>query len=280
MSARALTVLTGNLLAGGVGRSHTEKRFNHLIQAAADQNPDIMCFQECLDWDDHANALWRQARERLGMRGVLGRSPTGMHTALLARPPLRIEKPAVDSGGIWHHSATRALIAWDADGDTPAGAITVVSVHLHPHSPARRLLEAEQLSALADPAHPALLAGDFNTPDPNADLTGLPAHRLVRVALPDTRVPDTRPVDRLTEAGFADLGATAHRAGDGGGRFAPTTGHWPGKPHADRPDRILANTPASAAIDAIEVVDGVAHLTDHLWLRCRVHPDRLTDRHR
>lgn len=279
----ALTLLSGNLLAGGVGRSGTEARFEPLIHAAIEQAPDIVCFQECLSWQVDEQRLLRRAEAALGMRGVLGLSqnPRGMPTAILVRPPLRIAEHRVYAGGIWHHAAIRALIVWDAHNAAPAGKLTIASLHLHPHSPARRLLETEDLTDLANPAHPAILAGDFNTPDRHTVLDSLPPHRAARYTQLNTLKPDTGALDRLLQAGFSDVGdQPAHPArgpatNPGAIRPTPTTGHWPGKPLADRPDRILANPTAAPALDNVQVVATVADYSDHLWLRASLHPAGL-----
>ena len=271
--AGALTLLSGNLLAGGIGRSRTEQRFPALMAVAAQLRPHVYAAQECLYWDERGERLFREAEERLGMTGVLGISPrTRMHTALFVRAPLRIVEHRVDHGGIWHHSVTHALVARDEHDGIPAGRLRVASVHLAPRNPARRLLEAGELTDYGASPEPAVLLGDTNTEDEHTDLTGAPPDVLARYARLGTEVPDTSPIDLLLSAGLRDLASP----GPGGGPPARTTGHWPGKTVAGRPDRILANPAAAAAVTEFAVVTAARHLTDHDWLSARLKPAALT----
>jgi endonuclease/exonuclease/phosphatase family metal-dependent hydrolase len=276
---RPLALLSGNLLAGGIGRSRTETRFEPLLRLAAELRPDVAAFQEALYWDEDDHRLLHEAERLLGMRGLLGISPrTRMHTVVFVRPPLRVTAHRVYCGGIWHHSATRAVIAWDTDQTSEAGRITLVNAHLSPRSPARRILEAEELTDLAIPGNLTLLAADTNTPDRHTDLSTATARELVRDAHPGTRTPDTTPIDRLLRAGFLDL-ADLH----GAPRPARTTGYWPGKPIASRPDRLLATPAAANLLEAFDVIDTseLRALSDHLWLlgRFRVRIPRPAPAH-
>lgn len=260
----AITILSGNLLSGGIGRSRREERFAQLMAVAARQRPDIYAAQEALYWDEQGGRLLREAEERLGMTGVLGISPrTGMHTALFVRAPLRIVEHRVDHGGIWHHSVTHALVAWDEQDGIPAGRLRVASVHLSPRNPARRLLEAGELTDYGTVSEAALLLGDTNTEDEYTDLAGAPPQVLVRFARLGTDVPDTAPIDLLCSAGLWDLAPPAAH----GGPPVRTTGHWPGKPVAGRPDRALANSAAVHAFSDYAVITEARDLTDHDWLR-------------
>ena len=263
----SLTLLSGNLLAGGIGRSRTETRFEPMLRLAAALQPDIAAFQEALYWDEDDHRLLHEAEHLLGMRGLLGISPrTRMLTAIFVRLPLRVTAHRVHAGGIWHHSATRAVIAWDTDQTSEEGRITLVNAHLSPRSPTRRILEAEELTELAVPGNLTLLAADTNAPDRHTDLSTATARELARDAGPGTRTPDTTPVDRLLRAGFLDLADL-----NGATRPARTTGHWPGKPIASRPDRLLATPAIANLLETFDVIDTpeLRALTDHLWLRGR-----------
>jgi endonuclease/exonuclease/phosphatase family metal-dependent hydrolase len=272
----ALTLLSGNLLAGGIGRSRTEQRFPALMDVAAQHHPHVYSAQECLYWDEQNHRLLHAAEKRLGMSGVLGISPrTRMHTALFVRAPLRIVEHRVDAGGIWHHSVTHALIAWDEHEGIPAGRLRVASVHLSPRNPARRLLEAGELTDYGAASEPAVLLGDTNTQDEHTDLSGAPPGVLARFARLGTDIPDTAPIDLLCSAGLWDLAPTSLF----GGPPVRTTGHWPGKPVAGRPDRALANSAAVHAFSDYTVITEARALTDHDWLRLRYQPPATSTVH-
>ncbi|HEV2347910.1 MAG TPA: endonuclease/exonuclease/phosphatase family protein [Actinocrinis sp.] len=281
-AVRSLTLLSGNLLAGGIGRSRSEVRVTDLMDIAAKIRPDVFAAQECLYFDENDHRLFHQAEELLGMRGVLGISPrTRMHTAVFVRAPLRIAEHRVYSGGIWHHSVTHAVVVWDAHDGVPAGRLRVASVHLSPRNPTRRLLEIAELTDYGAASEPAVLLGDTNTEDEHTDLSGASRDMLVRYARLGTRIPDTAPIDLLRSAGISDL---ADPKTDALAFAIPrepparTTGHWPGKQVAGRPDRILANAPAAAAVTEFAVVTAARHLTDHDWPCARLNPAALAMR--
>jgi endonuclease/exonuclease/phosphatase family metal-dependent hydrolase len=260
-----LTVLCANLLSGGIGRSRGEHRFPELMDIVARLRPDVFAVQECLYWDEHDHRLFGQAQRRLGMTGVLGISPrTRMHTAVFVRAPLRLAEWRIDRGGIWHHSATHALVEWDARGQIPSGRLRVGSMHLSPRNPARRLLEAGELTGYGASPDPAVLLGDTNTQDEHTDLSAAPADLLARYARLGTTIPDTASVDLLTSAGLVDLAVLTAEPGAVPTR---TTGHWPGKQHVrGRPDRALGNPRVTAALVDITVVAATGHPSDHGWL--------------
>lgn len=256
-----LTVLSGNLLAGGVGRSRAETRFAGLMAVAGSHRPDVFAAQECLYWDEKNHALLHEAERVLGMHAVLGIAPDSrMHTAVFVRPPLRIAQHRFQQGGIWHHSVTHAVVVWDGPGGAPAGRLRLASLHLSPRNPARRLVEAGELTDYASSALPALLLGDTNTQDETTDLSAASPDALVRFARSGTTIPDTAPINLLLDAGMLDLAATGP-----GGVAARTTGHWPGKPVRGRPDRALGNRAAAAAVRAFRVVTDAREFTDHDW---------------
>ena len=256
-----LTVLSGNLLAGGVGRSRRETRFENLMAVADSLRPDVFAAQECLYFDEDDHRLLHEAERALDMRAVLGISPrTRMHTAILVRPPLRITAHRVNRGGIWHHSVTHAVIAWDRRGDIPAGRLRVASLHLSPRNPARRLLEAGELTDYAASPLPAFLLGDTNTEDKHTDLSDASPDVRVRYVLPGTKIADAAPITLLLNAGMIDLAPPGPD-----GAPARTSGHWPGKPVRGRPDRALGNRAAAAAVRAFHTITDARAFTDHDW---------------
>jgi endonuclease/exonuclease/phosphatase family metal-dependent hydrolase len=264
---RSITVLSGNLMAGGIGRSRQETRFKHLMAAAAQQCADVVCFQECLYWHEDDNRLLHRAEDALGMRGLLCVTPTGMDVAVFVRKPLHVVASRHITGGVWRHGAIRAVVVWPADGDLPSGQMTIGSVHLSARSPAQRMLEVEQITTWFDADELTAVLGDYNVPDAHTDLAGADPRVLAALALLGSTEPDVRPIQRMIDAGFLDL------ASRGGVRPEPTTGHWPGKNLVNRPDRMMVSPPLAKLIDTVETVHDVADFTDHLWQRFCVHLD-------
>lgn len=260
--ANVVTLVSANLLTGGLGGSRAEGRFDALMHAAGRQQADVVCFQECMWFADDDRRLLYRAERILGMRGVLGRVRTGLHVAVFVRAPLAVTASRTLSGGLWHHGALRVDLALPGPGGSET-ELTVVSAHLSPRSPAQRLLEAEQLIEHVPAKGLVLLGMDANTADADTDLSGISPRLRAGLALPGSTVPDLRPIQRLADAGFADVAELLDSR-------KPTTGHWPGHELVNRPDRILAGPQAAHAIESIEVVEEVATITDHLWLRTRL----------
>ncbi|MFF5303296.1 endonuclease/exonuclease/phosphatase family protein [Streptomyces sp. NPDC013161] len=215
-----VTLLSANLLTGGLGSSRTEDRFEALMHLARQQEADIVCFQECLWFADDNLRLFYRAERLLGMRGVLGRVHTGLHVAVFVKQPLAVTSSSTISGGLWHHGALRVDLAHPRR-EGPEGTLTVVSAHLSPRSPAQRLLETEQLIEHVPVKGMVLLAMDANTADEHTDLSNAAPRVRAGLALPGTTVPDLRPIQRLGDADFSDAAAIL-------GSVEPTTGHWPG----------------------------------------------------
>ena len=93
------------------------------------------------------------------MTAHLAPSVFGQPVAVLARPPLRLTRARAVRWRL-HHAAASAVVATDA------GPITVVSTHLNPFSPYRRMREARWLAARhASKRKLVLLAGDLNSLD-------------------------------------------------------------------------------------------------------------------
>jgi endonuclease/exonuclease/phosphatase family metal-dependent hydrolase len=257
-------VLTGNLLSGGVGRSRTEDRFDALMEVAAAQDADIACFQECLYFADGDHRLLHRAERVLGMRGLLGITPHDQHVAVFVREPLVVARHRALPDRVWHHGAVMAELLLPRDGVVGGSvSMTVVSAHLSPRSPGQRLLEAEQLVDYVR-GRWAVIAGDMNTADPDTDLMRAPDRLRAALAEVGTQVPDVRAMTRLADAGFLDAASLV-------GACQETTGHWPGRDFALRPDRILLSREAAAQLRSVRRVEQVAPYSDHLWLTADVY---------
>lgn len=201
--------LTWNVRTGGSGG-----RLDALVTLLRRERPDILALQELRGF---SGRRMHQVAGALGMTPFLAPSVFGQAVAVLVRPPLRI----VDWSGVrWrlHHAAAAVRVP------TTVGQLTVVSTHLNPVSPYRRMREARFLAARYRPGdRPVLLAGDLNALDPGTDHT----QRLAALSEPYRRrhlaadgTADTRAIAAFTAAGFVDLWPVA---GEGAGLTVPTS---------------------------------------------------------
>jgi endonuclease/exonuclease/phosphatase family metal-dependent hydrolase len=250
----AVKLVTANILAGGIGRSRRETRLAPILERLASLNAQVIAVQEALWWDEDDFERFHLAERVLGMRGVLGREASGMHTALFIAPPLVIRRSRVIDGAPWRHGAVHAEVT------TPSGTELVLGcVHLSPRSPTQRVLEAEALATWWQPSGYTVVAGDYNSPDADLDVTGVRPYIRAELVLPGTGIIDTRATDHLVERGFVDLAAR-----DGEERAA-TAGH--GRDVANRCDRYMASPDAAAIAGKVEVIKtGDLELSDHDWL--------------
>jgi exodeoxyribonuclease-3 len=187
-------LITWNIRTGGSGG-----RLDAVVTLLRRERPDILALQELRGFPGRRMS---QVAGALGMTPFLAPSAFGQAVAVLVRPPLRI----VDWSGVrWrlHHAAAAVRVP------TAVGQLTVVSAHLHPLSPYRRLREARFLAARHRPAKgPVLIAGDLNALDPGTDHT----RRLAALSGPYRRrhlaadgTADTRAIAAFEAAGFVDL---------------------------------------------------------------------------
>jgi len=248
-----LRVLTWNIKTGGSGG-----RLDAVLTLLRRECPDILALQELRGFP---GVRMREVAGALGMTPFLARSPLGQPVAVLVRPPLRI----VSWSAVWwrlHHAAAVVVTP------TAAGPVTVVSTHLNPFSPGRRLREARRLVARCRAARgPVLIAGDLNSLDPGTDHTGrlarLPEHHRRRHVGADGEA-DTRAIAQLTAGGFTDLWRTA---GEGDGLTVPTTagGGQEFSAAGMRLDYVLATAPIVAAATRARVIRGAEaeYASDH-----------------
>lgn len=247
-----ITLITANILAGGIGRSRSEKRFDAILELLAAQDGAAIAIQEALYWHEEDFALLHRAEQILGLRGVLAIEPRGMDIALFVGGPLALRSSRGITATPWRHGAVHARAA------LPDGQIlTLGSVHLSPRAPEQRLAEAQSISTWWDPDGLTVVMGDYNGPDHDTDLSTVRPEIRARLALPGTATPDTRGPDHLAAVGFIDL---ATRATDA---RTPTTGH--GRDVETRCDRILAS-PDAAQIASKTVLIDTGDLSDHDWL--------------
>ena len=246
-------LLTWNIRTGGSGG-----RLDALVTLLRRERPDILALQELRGFPGRRMS---QVAGALGMTPFLVPSVFGQAVAVLVRPPLRI----VDRSGVrWrlHHAAAAVRVP------TTAGQLTVVSTHLHPVSPYRRLREARFLAARHRPAKgPVLIAGDLNALDPGTDHT----RRLAALSGPYRRrhlaadgTADTRAIAAFQAAGFVDLWPIT---GAGAGLTVPTTrgGGHEFSAAGMRLDYLLASPSIAVRAQHVRVLRGAEaeHASDH-----------------
>jgi exodeoxyribonuclease-3 len=201
--------LTWNIKTGGSG-----DRLDAVLTLLRRERPDILALQELRGWPGRR---MREVAGALGMTPFLAPSVFGQPVAVLIRPPLRIIGWSAVRWRL-HHAAAAVRVP------TTAGQLTVVSTHLNPFSPYRRMREARFLAARYRPGKgPVLLAGDLNALDPGTDHTARLAAlsgSYARRHLTSDGTADTRAIAALQDGGFVDLWPAA---GEGDGLTVPTT---------------------------------------------------------
>jgi exodeoxyribonuclease-3 len=248
-----LRVMTWNIKMGGAGR------FGAIASVIERENPHILALQELQGFDSRRGQRMAALAEELGMTPHLARSAFGQPVAVLVRPPLRIEGHAAVRWRL-HHAAAVARVP------TGRGPLTVVSTHLNPFSPYRRMREARWLAARYGSARRlVVLAGDLNALDPGTDHADevarlRPLYRR-RHTDPGGGV-DTRAIAAFAAAGFVDLWP---RVGAGDGRTAPTSEGGGAEFSGMRLDYVLATAPVAGLARAGHVARGgpAEHASDH-----------------
>jgi exodeoxyribonuclease-3 len=218
-----------------------------------------LTLQELRDFDRSDGRRMSEFEDAVGMTAHLSRSAFGQPVAVLVRSPLRITAGKTVRWRL-HHAAAEATVPTDA------GQLTVVSTHLNPFSPYRRMREARWLAARYGSAkRPVVLAGDLNALDPATDHTAELARLDTRYRsrhLAEDGGADTRALAALLEGGFADLWAVA---GDGSGCTAPTTAGGGPEFSGMRLDYVLATAPVAARVRTARVIRGgeAEYASDH-----------------
>ena len=245
--------LTWNVKTGGSGG-----RLDAMVTLLRRERPDILALQELRGFPGRR---MREVAGALGMTPFLAPSVFGQPVAVLVRPPLRIVGWSAVRWRL-HHAAAAVRVP------TTAGQLTVVSTHLNPFSPYRRLREARFLAARHRPAKgPVLLAGDLNALDPGTDHTA----RLAALSAPYARrhraadgTADTRAIAAFQDAGFVDLWPVT---GEGSGLTVPTTegGGHEFAATGMRLDYLMASRPVAARAAHARVLRGAEaeYASDH-----------------
>ena len=245
--------MTWNIRTGG------GDRLDAITTVIARVAPDVLALQELRGWDRSYQRRANEVADALGMSAHLTPSLFGQPVAVLVRHPGRITARA---GVRWrlHHAAAAVDVLTDR------GPLTVVSTHLNPFSPYRRMREARRLAALhASADRMVVLSGDLNALDPWTDHTDridrLPELYRKRHLRSDATV-DTRTIASFAAAGFTDLWRAGGR---GEGLTAPTTQGGGKEFSGMRLDYVLATAPVAALAGAVRVVTGdeAEYASDH-----------------
>jgi exodeoxyribonuclease-3 len=248
-----LRVMTWNIKNGG------ERRLGAIASVIDREYPHILALQELRGFGTFGGRRMAALAETVGMTPHLSRSAFGQPVAILVRPPLRMARRAAVRYRL-HHAAAVAVVP------TARGPLSVVSTHLNPFSPYRRMREARWLAArYGRGRRPVVLAGDLNSLDPGSDH----ADELARLRPLDRRrhtdpggAADTRAMAAFAAAGFIDLWRTV---GTGDGRTAPTSLGGGDEFSGMRLDYVLATAPVAEYARAGHVARGgpAEHASDH-----------------
>ena len=246
-----MKLMTWNIKTGGGARRAA------ILSVLQRERPDLLALQELRDFGRHDGRRMREVAEALGMTAHLAPSAFGQPVAVLAGPPLELTRTAAVRWRL-HHAAAVAVVP------TGQGPLTVVSTHLNPFSPYRRMREARWLAArYASPDRLVLLAGDLNALDTRTDHAGEldrlhPLFRRRHLAADGSA--DTRAIAAFEAAGLVDLWR-----GDGDGRTAPTTEGGGREFSGMRLDYVLGSPPVAALVRGARVVRGgeTEYASDH-----------------
>ena len=258
-----MKIMTLNLKYGGLmdAAGNPEDRWPGLAEIITKQAPDILALQEASSrWAEPGERQLARAEHDLGMRGRLGASPSGGHTAIFWRPSLTWLAWDDRYASQTHHGYA-AIVLYVPGTDVP---LTVISAHLSPWSAQAAACEAQLLIGRAYRySGSGVIAGDINhlpLGDDEPDWTRpLPAHNLaartVRAA-PGGPVTGNRCVGEVLAAGqLTDAAAwRAELTGDQSLR-APTGANI-------RADQVHLTPPLVPALTACERI-GTGDLSDH-----------------
>ncbi|WUJ12371.1 endonuclease/exonuclease/phosphatase family protein [Actinoplanes sp. NBC_00393] len=248
-----MRLMTWNIRNGG------GDRLPAIIEVVKAERPDILALQELRDFPRYDRTT--HFATSVGMTPHLARSVLGQPVAVLVRPPLQLGKRAAVTWRL-HHAAAVAEVA------TTAGPLRVVSTHLNPFWPYRRMREARWLAARYF-GDRTLIAGDLNGLAPGVDhteaLAALPAMYRRRHLDPDGTVA-TGAIAAFADAGFTDLWPAAGPGpGSDAGETVPTTGLRGHEFGSTRLDYVLAGSAVAPLARDMRVVRGgtAEHASDH-----------------
>ncbi len=243
--------MTYNIKTGGADRNHGD-RLDAIIRVVAREAPDVLALQEMRGFDRRGRWRLSELGDALGMRPFVAGSLFGQPVAVLVRPPGRVAGTRALTWQL-HHAAAAVTV------DTDRGPLTVVSTHLNPFSPQRRMREARWLAArFARADRMVVVTGDLNALDPwtahDERLARLPMLFRRRHLAADGVTADTRAISAFADAGFVDLWRVAP-AGDRE-LTAPTSRGGGREFSGMRIDYVLGTGPVARVALGCRVVEG------------------------
>jgi exodeoxyribonuclease-3 len=260
-----MKVMTLNVLLGG------GDRMDALCEILVAERPDLLALEECVGWCEEegeadgarlaavAQAIGVPADPRHTLLGAANRRPSGRrhHIALLSRAPIARSRV--------HASPRVAHCIVEAELDWGGGPLVVLAAHLHANDEDSRLVESDELLAIAPPEAVGqgayILCGDLNSltrQDPYPGPTQLD-ERLARAGVHKYSHPPRFDVmDRLLSAGWIDALCARPRSA----RWA-TARRGPDSARVDtRTDYVLLSPSLAGRLVGADVID-VGGASDH-----------------
>jgi endonuclease/exonuclease/phosphatase family metal-dependent hydrolase len=258
-----LTIMTLNLKCGGLADAagNPEDRWPGLAAIISGQAPDVLALQEATGrWAEPGQRQLARAEHDLGLRGRLGASPSGGHTAIFWQPDLTWLAFDDRYSSQTHHGYA-AIVLHVPGTDVP---LTVISAHLSPWSAQAAAQEAQLLTGRAYRyGGLGVIAGDINhlpLGDDEPDWTlPLPAHNLAARTLgaaPGGPVTGNRCVGEVLAAGQMTDAAAWHAGLTGDQSLRAPTGA------NIRADQVHLTPPLVPALTACQRI-ATGDLSDH-----------------
>ncbi len=149
--------MTYNILDGGFDKSGS--RIEHVIDVIKKVNPDVLALQETYDFSKNDNELLKKVSTDTNLPyTALSESSLdeegSYSVGLLSRHPLNEEYSLLDTS--YKGSALSSVI------DSPFGALSLCSTHLHATSEDERLKELEVVLKFQSKYEKSIILGDHN----------------------------------------------------------------------------------------------------------------------
>jgi exodeoxyribonuclease III len=252
-----MKVMTLNVLLGG------EDRMDAICALVAAVQPDLLALEECVGWDQCerlaaiAAAIGVAADERHMVLGAANLRPSGrrLHVGLVSRAP--IARSRVHAPPQVAHCILEVELEWRG------APLTMLAAHLHANDEDSRLVEVDELLAIAPAAalraRPYILCGDLNALTRHDPYPAELDDQLARAGVHKYSHPPRFDVmDRLLAAGWVD----ALRARPDSPRWVTARRGPCSAPVDTRTDYVLLSPPLAPRLRAAGVID-VGGASDH-----------------